>query len=156
MYGAIIGDIAGSRFEWRNHKSKEFELFDESCCFTDDSIMTIAVAKALHESKKNQFSDLEKQLDFWMHHIGQRYPDCGFGGHFYQWIMNNDSKPYNSYGNGSGMRTSECAWIASSLDEALSLAERCSAITHNHPEGIKGAKAITASIFLARQKKGKE
>jgi len=156
MYGAIIGDIAGSRFEWKNSKTKEFELFHEDCTFTDDSVMTIAVAKALHESEKKQFTDLEKQLDFWMHQIGLRYPYCGFGGRFFEWIMSDNAEPYNSFGNGSGMRTSECAWIAESLKEALSLAERCAAVTHNHPEGIKGAKAITASIFLARSRKNKE
>lgn len=150
MYGAIIGDIAGSRFEWHNRKSKDFEIFDRHCFFTDDTVMTIAVGKALFESKKNGFRDLEEQLIHWMHEIGKRYPDCGFGGSFYRWIMNDEKKPYGSYGNGAGMRTSACAYMADSLEEALDLAKRCAAITHDHPQGIKGAQAITACIFLAR------
>ena len=156
MYGAIIGDIVGSRFEWNNIKTKDFEFFHKDCFFTDDSVMTIAVAKALHESKKNNYEDLEKQLDCYMHEIGKKYPHCGFGGSFYRWIMNDIHEPYNSYGNGSAMRTSECGFIADSLEEALSLAERCAAITHNHIEGIKGAKATTACIYLSREGKSKE
>lgn len=156
MYGAIIGDIAGSRFEFNNHRSKEFKLFTQWDFFTDDTVMTIAVAKALHESKKNDYSDLEEKLVYWMKEIGRRYPDCGYGGNFAHWIMSDDSKPYNSFGNGSGMRTSECGWIADSLSNALELAERCAAVTHNHPEGIKGAKAVTACIYLARKGKTKE
>ena len=156
MYGAIIGDIVGSRFEWNNIKTKDFELFHKDCFFTDDSVMTIAVAKALHESKKNNYEDLEKQLDHYMHEIGKKYPHCGFGGSFYRWIMNDIHEPYNSYGNGSAMRTSECGFLANSLEEALSLAERCAAITHNHIEGIKGAKATTACIYLSREGKSKE
>ena len=156
MFGAIIGDIVGSRFEWHNIKTKDFELFHKDCEFTDDSVMTIAIAKALHESKKNNYQDLESQLDYWMHEIGKRYPNCGFGGNFYRWIMNDKHEAYNSYGNGSAMRTSECGYIAESLEEAIMLAERCAAITHNHPEGIKGAKATTACIYLAREGKSKE
>ena len=156
MYGAIIGDIVGSRFEWNNIKTKDFEFFHKDCFFTDDSVMTIAVAKALHESKKNNYEDLEKQLDYYMHEIGKKYPNCGFGGSFYRWIMNDIHEPYNSYGNGSAMRTSECGFIADSFEEALSLAERCAAITHNHIEGIKGAKATTACIYLSREGKSKE
>ena len=156
MFGAIIGDIVGSRFEWHNIKSKDFELFHKSCEFTDDSLMTIAIAKALHESKKNNYEDLEKQLDYYMHEIGKKYPNCGFGGNFYKWIMNDIHEPYNSFGNGSAMRTSKCGEIAESLDEALLLAEKCAAITHNHPEGIKGALATTACIYLAKEGKSKE
>ena len=100
MYGAIIGDIAGSRFEFYNRKSKDFTLFDKNCEFTDDSVMTIAVAKALVESKKNRYEDLEGKLIYWMHEIGKRYPGCGYGGKFYYWIMNNETKPYHSFGNG--------------------------------------------------------
>ena len=150
MFGAIIGDISGSRFEWHNIKHKKFDLLNDECFFTDDSVMTIAVAKALHESKLHNYQDLDKQLDYWMHEIGKRYPNCGFGGRFYYWIMDDEHVPYNSFGNGSAMRTSECGFIATSLDEALDLAERCAAITHNHPEGIKGAKATTAAIYLSR------
>lgn len=153
MFGAIIGDIIGSRFEFNNIKTKEFELFNKDCKYTDDTVMTISVAKALKESKKNNYIDLEKQLDYWMHEIGRRYPDCGYGGMFYYWMFINSNQAYNSYGNGSAMRTSYCGLIANSLDEALDLAQRCAAITHNHIEGIKGAKATTACIYLAKQNK---
>ena len=125
MYGAIIGDIVGSRFEFNNIRSKDFEFFHEDCYFTDDSVMTIAVAKALHESKKNDYEDLSEQCVRWMKEIGKKYPDCGYGGHFFQWInFYDDPKPYNSFGNGSAMRTSGCGWIADSLEEALHLADR--------------------------------
>lgn len=153
MFGAIIGDIIGSRFEFNNIKTKEFELFNKDCRYTDDTVMTISVAKALKESKKNNYIDLEKQLDYWMHEIGRRYPDCGYGDMFYYWMFINSNQAYNSYGNGSAMRTSYCGLIANSLDEALDLAQRCAAITHNHIEGIKGAKATTACIYLAKQNK---
>ena len=149
MYGAIIGDIVGSRFEWDNIHTKEFDLFTKYSFFTDDSVMTVAVGKALYESKKNDYEDLDEQLNYWMHEIGKKYPDCGFGGHFYYWMFYNGTEPYNSFGNGSAMRTSYCAHIAESLEEALFLAEKCAAITHNHPEGIKGAQATTACIWLA-------
>lgn len=156
MFGAIIGDIIGSRFEFNNIKTKEFELFNKDCKYTDDTVMTISVAKALKESKKNNYIDLEKQLDYWMHEIGRRYPDCGYGGMFYYWMFINSNQAYNSYGNGSAMRTSYCGLIANSLDEALDLAQRCAAITHNHIEGIKGAKATTACIYLAKHNKSIE
>lgn len=156
MFGAIIGDIIGSRFEFNNIKTKEFELFNKDCRYTDDTVMTISVAKALKESKKNNYIDLEKQLDYWMHEIGRRYPDCGYGGMFYYWMFINSNQAYNSYGNGSAMRTSYCGLIANSLDEALDLAQRCAAITHNHIEGIKGAKATTACIYLAKHNKSIE
>ena len=153
MYGAIIGDIVGSVYEFNNHRSKNFTFLTEENYFTDDSVMTIAVGKALYESKKNNYEDLEKQLIYWMHEIGKRYPDCGYGGRFYGWMMYDGDEPYNSFGNGSGMRTSDCAVFAESLEEALSLAERCAAVTHNHPEGIKGAQSITACIWLAKEGK---
>ena len=156
MYGAIIGDIVGSRFEWNNTKAKEFDLFTNHCFFTDDSVMTIAVGKALFESGKQNYADLKEQLIYWMHKIGKRYPDCGYGGHFYHWMFHDETKPYNSFGNGSAMRTSYCAHIAESLEEALDLAEKCAAVTHNHPEGIKGAQAATACIWLAKEGKSQE
>ena len=156
MYGAIIGDIVGSRFEFHNIKSKEFELFHRNCTFTDDTVMTVAIGKALSESKKNGYADLEDQAIFWMHELGRKYPGRGYGGRFHRWLLNGSTEPYRSYGNGSGMRTSACAWYAKTMDEALSLAKRCAAVTHNHPEGIKGAEAVTACIFLARKGKTKE
>lgn len=157
MYGAIIGDIVGSRFEFNNIKTKDFKFFHEDCSFTDDSVMTIAVAKALHESKKNNYADLKEQCIKWMQEIGRRYPYCGYGGRFYKWVLIDDNPlPYNSFGNGSAMRTSECGMIAISLEEALTLAEICASVSHNHPEGIKGAKATSACIYLAKTGKSKE
>ena len=156
MYGALIGDIAGSRFEFNNFRSKDFELFSKNDFFTDDSVMTIAVAKALSVSKGNGYADLEDQLYHYMHEIGRRYPDSGYGGNFYYWIMNGETKPYNSFGNGSAMRTSACAWFAETLEECLDLARRCASVSHDHPEGIKGAKAVSACIWLARDGKSKD
>ncbi|MBR3227966.1 MAG: ADP-ribosylglycohydrolase family protein [Erysipelotrichaceae bacterium] len=153
MFGAIIGDIVGSRFEWHNHRDKDFRFFHEKCFFTDDSVMTIAVAKALYESRKNAYKDLEEQLLYWMHEIGRKYPYCGFGRSFYRWIMEGINEPYNSYGNGSAMRTSAYGFFAKDLEEALELSERCAAVSHNHPEGIRGAQATTACIYLAREGK---
>ncbi|MBQ1482416.1 MAG: ADP-ribosylglycohydrolase family protein [Erysipelotrichaceae bacterium] len=156
MYGAIIGDITGSRFEFNNRRSKDFELFHKADTFTDDSVMTVAVARALAETKGNGYEDLEQQLIYWMHEIGRRYPDSGYGGRFYHWIMDNETRPYNSFGNGSGMRTAACAWFAEDLEQCLHLAKVCAAVTHDHKEGIKGAQAISACIYLARTGKSKD
>ena len=151
MIGAIIGDIVGSRFEFDNFKSKEFELFDTECDFTDDSVMTLAVAKALQPYET--ITDLEtfkKELVIVMHDVGRRYPICGYGGKFYDWLMKNHTDPYNSYGNGSAMRVSPVGWFAKSLEECEALAATTAEVTHNHPEGIKGAVAVAGAIFLAR------
>lgn len=156
IYGAIIGDIVGSRFEADNIKTKEFNLFSDECCFTDDSVMTIAVAKALYESKKNNYEDLTEQLLTWMHILGKSYPNAGYGGTFYYWLMENINEPYNSFGNGSAMRTSACGYIADSLDECLWLAKKCAEVSHNHEEGIKGAQAISGAIYLAKMGKSKD
>lgn len=150
MLGAIIGDIAGSRFEWHNHRSKEFELFTERCRPTDDSIMTFAIAKALL-SCEGDYSDLGEKAVYWMRKIGQPYSDCGYGGKFYSWMYSDDPKPYGSYGNGAAMRVSPCGFIARDLDEAKALSKAVTEVTHNHPEGIKGAESVTAAIYLARE-----
>lgn len=144
MIGAIIGDIVGSVYEWHNIKTKNFPLFREECFFTDDTVMTIAVAEAIkYGGKPNDFIDSMKK---W----GRRYPDAGYGGRFVGWIRSNDREPYNSWGNGSAMRVSPCAWAYDTLDEVEQAAESCAAVTHNHPEGIKGAQATAAAIFLAK------
>jgi ADP-ribosylglycohydrolase len=143
MLGAIIGDIAGSVYEWDNIKTKEFPFFGEKCFFTDDTVMTIAVADALLEGgRADDFIDSMKN-------IGNLYL-CSYGRSFRKWLCSDIREPYNSYGNGSAMRVSPCAWFAKSLDEAETLAERSAAVTHNHPEGIKGARAPAAAIYLAR------
>ncbi len=151
MFGALIGDIVGSRFEFDNVKSKEFELFVLDCDFTDDSVMTLAVAKAL--STCENLDDLEgfkAHLIRVMHKVGRRYPDCGYGGKFFKWIMLGLKSPYNSCGNGSAMRVSPVAWAARSLAECEALAKATAEVTHNHPEGIKGAVATAGAIYLAR------
>lgn len=149
MLGAIIGDIVGSRFEWNNHRSKDFELFTTECFATDDSIMTLAIAKALMESKPD-WSDLAENAVRCMQEVGRPYPDCGYGGHFFDWIYSNHPTPYNSFGNGAAMRVSACGFIANSLEEAKFLSKTVTEVTHNHPEGIKGAEATTVAIYLAR------
>ena len=157
MVGAIIGDIVGSRFEFDNHKTKEFELFTDECDFTDDSVMTLAVAKSLFDYEKiNDYEAYKKELVRVMHEVGMNYPSCGYGGRFYVWMMDNHTEPYNSYGNGSAMRVSPVAWVANSLEECEKLAKATAEVTHNHPEGVKGAVAVAGAIYLARMGKIKE
>lgn len=151
MTGAIIGDIVGSRFEFDNIKSKDFTLFTSRCFFTDDTVMTLAVANALNKYEKiTDFDIFRCTLIKSMHEIGIRYPYCGYGGRFYKWIMNKETSPYNSYGNGSAMRVSPVGWYAESLEEAEKLAKATAEVTHNHPEGIKGAVSVAGAIYLAR------
>ena len=154
MIGAIIGDIVGSRFEFDNIKTKEFELFNKECDFTDDTVMTLAVAKAL--SKYNQVEDFKKILISTMHEIGGNYLSCGYGGLFLDWITYKETEPYNSCGNGSAMRVSAVGWYAKTLNEAEEIAKMTAEITHNHIEGIKGAQAVAGAIYLARIGKSKE
>ncbi len=149
MLGAIIGDIVGSRFEWDNHRSKDFELFAYNCMPTDDSVMTVAIAKALL-SCEGDYSDLGEKAVYWMREIGQHYPFCGYGDRFWSWIYSDDPKPYNSYGNGAAMRVSPCGDMAGSLSEAKMLSKAVTEVTHGHPEGIRGAEAVTVAIYLAR------
>jgi ADP-ribosylglycohydrolase len=146
MLGAIIGDIVGSVYEWNNVKTKEFPLFGDGCFFTDDTVMTIAVADALmNGGEPDDFIDSMKKF-------GRMYPNSGYGEKFGLWLYLDDREPYNSFGNGSAMRVSPCGWFAESLDEAETLAERSAGVTHNHPEGIKGARATAAAIYLARRR----
>lgn len=149
MLGAIIGDIVGSRFERHNIKTKEFEFLTYRCEPTDDSIMSLAIAKALLEAQK-EGSDLGATAVKCMQEVGRPYPHCGYGGHFRQWIYSDNPQPYNSYGNGSAMRVSACGFAASSLEEAIELSRKVTEVTHNHPEGIKGAEAAAVAIYLAR------
>ena len=150
MLGAIIGDIVGSVYEWHSVKTKDFPLFGEKCFFTDDTVMTAAVANALlNGGTADDFIDSMKRF-------GRHYPNSGYGGRFGSWIHSDDREPYNSWGNGSAMRVSPCGWFADALQEAEALAERSAAVTHNHPEGIKGAQATAAAIYLARSKHPKD
>ena len=149
MLGAIIGDIVGSRFERHNHKSKDFELFTDQCRFTDDTAMTVAIAKALLECN-GDYTDLSNHAIRCMQEIGQKYPDAGYGRIFYQWLYKKVPGPYWSYGNGSAMRVSPVAYVAKSAKECIKLSDAVTRVSHNHPEGMKGAEAIASMIFGAR------
>lgn len=147
MFGAIIGDIAGSRFEFENYKGKDFKLLTKDDEITDDSIMTIALAKALLESKSD-YSDLREQAIKWMQLIGRTHP-TSYGGRFWDWLLSPEPEPYNSWGNGSAMRISAVAYAANSVSEVIKMSRMVTEVTHNHPEGIKGAEAIAVAIFMA-------
>ena len=149
MLGAIIGDIVGSRFEWNNIKTKEFEFFAQECTVTDDSIMSLAVAKALLESGK-EVDKLSKIAASCLQEIGRPYHNCGYGGMFYEWMYSDSLQPYNSFGNGAAMRVSACGYAAESLEEAVKLSRAVTEITHNHPEGIKGAEATAVALYMAK------
>lgn len=142
LFGAVIGDVIGSVYEWNNIKTTVFKLFSEKSDFTDDTVLSIAVADCLLNKK-----DYTKTY----REYGRKYPYRGYGGYFNQWLNSDDPKPYNSFGNGSAMRVSACGCLYDSLEETLNEAKRSSEPTHNHPEGIKGAQAVAASIFLARK-----
>lgn len=146
MIGAIVGDIVGSTREWKNIKSKDFELIPPGSRPTDDTAMTLAVAKWLMEDSDHTPTSLVKA----MREIGRRYLHFGYAGLFRRWLMAEKPEPYNSWGNGSGMRVSPIGLYAESLDEALRLAEISAAVTHNHPEGIKGAQAIASAVYMAK------
>ena len=149
MLGAIIGDIVGSRFEWHNIKSKEFEFLTYKCSPTDDSIMTLALAQAILVSKSD-YSDLSQNAVECMQRVGRNYPDCGYGGKFRRWMFSSNPQPYNSFGNGAAMRVSPAGFAATSLEEAKVLARKVTEVTHNHPEGLKGAEATAVAIYMAR------
>lgn len=149
MLGAAIGDIVGSIYEWDNIKTKDFTFLTEDCFFTDDTVMTFAILKAILMSNKN-LSDLYDKTVEYMQYYGRKYPNRGYGGHFDTWIYCDNPKPYNSWGNGAPMRVSAAGFCADSLTEALKIAEIVTITTHNHPQGIKGAKATAACIYLAR------
>lgn len=151
MLGAIIGDIVGSVYEFSNIKTKDFELFKPNCRFTDDTIMTCAVADAIMNggSESDYIRSMKK--------YGRMYPHEEYGGRFRVWLRSMDSKPYNSFGNGAAMRVSPCAWVMdcgfcvrTGMWPSRDLARLSASITHNHPEGIKGALAVCDAIFMAR------
>lgn len=142
MLGAIAGDIIGSTHEWARTKSKDFDLFAPGSTFTDDSVMTVAVAECLLDS--TDYVDA-------FHRYFDSYPSAGYGGMFLRWAARKRREPYHSYSNGAAMRVSPIAWALPTLEGALAEAARSAAVTHDHPEGIRGAEAVTAAIFLARQ-----
>jgi ADP-ribosylglycohydrolase len=141
VIGAIAGDIVGSRFEARPIKRSDFDFFHPHCRFTDDTVLTVAVADAILRGRG--YAD---SLQTW----ARKYPDAGYGGTFCRWIWQNDPQPYNSWGNGSAMRVSPVGSAFDSWESVMTQAQRSAAISHNHPEGIKGAQAVALAIFLAR------
>ena len=158
MLGAIIGDIVGSRFEFvqDDNRGKDFELFTSTCNPTDDSFMTLAVAKALLLAKNNK-DKLKTTVIDCMKKVAQEHPNTGWGERFYNWLFKEKyPKPYNSFGNGAGMRISPVGWVAESEEEVKELSKIITEVSHNHPEGIKGAEAIAMGVYLARIGKGKE
>ena len=149
LLGAVIGDIVGSTREWHNVKTEDFELVPRSSRFTDDSVMTLAVAEWLMGDSQHQSETLVKCMQHW----GRKYPHAGYGGMFRQWLASPHPQPYGSFGNGSAMRVSPVGLYAKSLDEALELARITASVTHDHPEGIKGAQAIAACVYMRRSRK---
>ena len=146
IIGAIAGDIIGSVYEWNNVKTTEFALFSEKSDFTDDTVLSVAVADCILNNK-----DFAKTI--WEY--GRRYRGRGYGGNFRRWLNSKNPKPYNSYGNGSAMRVSAVGFAYNTLDEVLTMAKASAEISHNHPEGIKGAQAVASAIYLARTGKSK-
>ncbi len=147
MIGALAGDIIGSVYEWNNIKTKEFPLFREDCFFTDDSILTVALADTILTG--TPYVENLKTFYHW-------YPNGGYGGGFHRWAQSPDPRPYNSWGNGAAMRISPAGWAYGDLKTVLEKAEEFTAVTHNHPEGIKGGQSTAAAVFLARTGKSKE
>ena len=159
VMGAIVGDIAGSRYEWRNCKSKRFPLMqnkDETsnpCCFTDDTVMTVAVADAILNWQRNgreSFAALSAEAQKSLLAFGRTYPRVGYGGSFRRWLLSEHPQPYNSWGNGAAMRVSACGWAGRTLEETKAMSRAVTEITHDHPEGIKGAEATAVATYLAR------
>ena len=146
MIGAIIGDVAGSIYEFNNHRSKDFPLFQANSDFTDDSVLTFATAKVLLDG--GDYAATYQQF-------ARAYPNRGYGGQFSKWIKQNKPKPYNSFGNGSAMRVAPIGFAFADAETTLEEAKRSAQVTHNHPEGIKGAQAVTLAIWMARQGEGK-
>lgn len=150
MLGAIIGDIVGSQYEWRNNKSKDGPFFAAACHYTDDSLMTLAIARAFVLRRERWREDgfqrfvIEKMVE-----MGRAHQACSWGKSFYEWFMYNPV-PYNSYGNGAAMRVSPVGWIAEGEDDVRYFSRLVTEVSHNHPEGIKGAESVAMAIYLAR------
>ena len=147
MLGAIVGDIVGSIYEFNNHRLKDFPLFGEGCDFTDDTVLTVAVADCLMHN--GNYAEYIKTY-------ARKYPNRGYGGRFAQWIHSESMEPYNSWGNGSAMRVSAVGFAYDDLESVMNEAKRSAEVTHNHPEGIKGAQATTVAIYMARKGQSKE
>ena len=151
IIGTICGDVIGSLYEFNPIKTKDFELFPRGSTFTDDTVMTLAIANWLIRDKTSERVLIEELQNF-----GNRYINAGYGRMFLNWLREENPKPYGSWANGSAMRVSPCAWVADSLEEAQDLAYKSAVVTHDHPEGIKGALATVDAIYLARIGASKE
>ena len=150
MFGAVLGDIIGSPYEFdMGDKTKDFPLFSTESHFTDDTVMTIAVAEALINAPDDEEVIRRRLIDA-MQKYGKRYPHAGYGGMFRRWLRDDDPQPYNSWGNGSAMRVSSVAWLYNDIENVRRIARLSAEVTHNHPEGIKGAEATASAIFLGR------
>jgi len=155
LLGAIVGDIVGSRYEFNNIRTKEFPLLSKYSFFTDDTVMTLAVAKSLMK-----YNGIMSNLSFstiqHMHAVGRRYPNCGYGNMFKMWLFSKNPLPYKSFGNGAATRVSACGIVGKTLDEVKYLAKEITEVSHNHVEGFKGAECVAVAVFLARQGKTKK
>lgn len=151
MLGAIIGDIVGSIYEFNNIRTMKFPLFTDKNFFTDDTVMTLAVAEILQNGYVNDNDKVIDTLKKW----GRAYPDSGYGGRFYQWLFSDSRNSYGSFGNGSAMRVSACGWYGNSEEDVKDLATNVTIVTHNHPEGLKGAIVVATCIYYARIGKSK-
>lgn len=158
MYGAILGDMIGAPYEFdRGNKTKDFEMFNDRVSFTDDSVMTIAVADALMRiSNDAEDDDVKTAVIQSMQKWGKKYPRAGYGQRFFFWLGKKNPQPYGSWGNGSAMRVSSVGWLYNSLEETRRYARLTAEVTHNHPEGIKGAEAVASAIFMARNGASKD
>ncbi|MDP4143087.1 MAG: ADP-ribosylglycohydrolase family protein [Bacillota bacterium] len=160
MFGAIAGDVIGSTYEWHNVKNIEFELFSRESRFTDDTVMTIAVAEAILNKRKfkNPFKDNAHSKEAYAYALkayGKRHPNAGYGNMFNEWLSAKSIKPYNSFGNGSAMRVSPVGFAFNSIEEVLKEAKRSAMVTHNHKQGIRGAQSIAGAVYFARIGKDK-
>ena len=156
MMGAILGDLIGAPYEFdRGNKTKAFPLFSAGSEFTDETVMTVAVAEALMDTIGKSDDEIKAALIESMQRWGRQYPHAGYGGMFNSWLRAKDPEPYGSYGNGSAMRVSSVGWLFDTLKETRRIARLTAEVSHNHPEGIKGAEATASAIFLARTGSGK-
>ena len=156
MLGALIGDIAGSPYEWSNCKSKDFPLLEPRCRMTDDSVMTAAVASAVLMGDLENLDAFRQNVITEMRRLGNQFPGLGYGPRFERWLKAEAPQPYHSLGNGSAMRVSPVAWAAESLSQCLALAKASAEVTHDHPDGIAGACCVAGAVYLARTGADKE
>lgn len=152
MLGAIIGDVVGSVYEFNNIRTKKFKLFGKGNFLTDDSIMTIAITEVLKNGYQDDNDKIVETLKKW----GRKYPKAGYGGHFFKWLFTEEKEPYYSFGNGAAMRVSAAGWYGRNEEEVKDFAKKVTEVTHDHPEGLKGAELTAMCIYYARTGKSKE